>query len=275
VRANREQVDRVRELADGADFYGPVSSLFVADPRRSGDELLDAVLALAQPGDLWLDIGAGAGRFALPLAQRVREVVAIDPSGSMLDALRAGMAEHGIENVRVVQGRWPAVAAELGEQPVADVALIAHVGYDVEQIGPFIDAMDAAARRSCVAVLMEQPPATLANPFWPIVHGEERVTLPALSAFLELLADRGREPRLEVVERRRRRFTDRAEVRRFLVHQLWVAQGSVKGRRLEAEMEARIVEHPDGLELSHDEPSRLGIVTWVPASSGLPDAATT
>ncbi len=33
VRANREQVDRVREVPDGADFYAPVTGLFRADPR--------------------------------------------------------------------------------------------------------------------------------------------------------------------------------------------------------------------------------------------------
>ena len=36
VRANRERVDKVREVPD-RDFYAPVSSLFVADPRRTGE----------------------------------------------------------------------------------------------------------------------------------------------------------------------------------------------------------------------------------------------
>jgi ubiquinone/menaquinone biosynthesis C-methylase UbiE len=144
VRANREQVDRFREVPDGADFYGPVSSLFRADPARSDDPVLARLLALARPADRWLDIGAGAGRYALPLAQAVREVVALDPSPSMLGALREGMAEHGVSNIRVVEGRWPQAADEIG---AGDVALIAHVGYDVEAIGPFLDAMEAAAAR--------------------------------------------------------------------------------------------------------------------------------
>ena len=60
VRANREQVDQVREVPD-RDFYAPVSSLFVADPRRTGEEALDALIDLAEPEDRWLDIGAGRG----------------------------------------------------------------------------------------------------------------------------------------------------------------------------------------------------------------------
>jgi len=187
VRANREQVDRVREVPDGPDFYAPVTSLFRADPRRADEPVLDLIRALVGPGDTWLDIGAGAGRYALPIALLAREVIALDPSTGMLDALRAQMAEFGIPNIRPVQGRWPpdtSLAVVLGPAPNADVALIAHVGYDIEEIGPFVDAMEGAARRLCVAVLMERQPASVADPFWPPVHGESRVTLPALPEFL-------------------------------------------------------------------------------------------
>src|SRR5829696_17026 len=106
VRSNREQVDRVREVPD-RDFYAPVSSLFVADPRRTDEEALEALLAEARPEDRWLDIGAGAGRYALPLALHVAEVIAVEPSVSMRNALRTGKSEHGLENLRLVGAAWP------------------------------------------------------------------------------------------------------------------------------------------------------------------------
>src|SRR3954447_361455 len=106
VRANRVQAERLRETQPG-DFYAPVSSLFVADPRRTGEPALDALLALASPDDRLLDIRAGAGRDALPLALRVREVIAVEPSASMRNALRAGKSEHGIGNVTLVGAPWP------------------------------------------------------------------------------------------------------------------------------------------------------------------------
>src|SRR5207249_6096338 len=101
----------------------------------------------------------------------------------MLRVLREGMAEHAIANIEVINGRWPEVSDGLE----ADVALISHIGYDVEEIGPFLDAMEMAARRLCVAVLLEQPPPTEADRLWPEVHGEVRAALPSLPEFLALL----------------------------------------------------------------------------------------
>jgi len=137
VRANRAQVDQVREVPD-RDFYAPVSSLFVADPRRTGEEALDALVALIEPGDRWLDIGAGAGRYALPLAIRAREVIAVEPSASMRNALRMGKEEHGLANLRIVPGTWPEILATLGK--LTDDAAGALAIGDVDGLGRTFDA---------------------------------------------------------------------------------------------------------------------------------------
>jgi hypothetical protein len=166
VRANREQAERLREIPVG-DFYAPVSALFVADPRRTGEPALEVLQAMAGPDETWLDIGAGAGRYALPLALAVKGVIAVEPSAGMRQALRTGLAEHGISNVRIVPAVWPDALEQLGPLPVADVALIAHVGYDIEDIGPFLDGMEAATSDRCIAVLTDRSPASVADPFSP------------------------------------------------------------------------------------------------------------
>ena len=73
--------------------------------------------------------------------------------------------------------------------------------------------MEAAARRLCVAVLMERQPSSIADVCWPPVHGEARVALPALPEFVELLRAMGRDPAIERLEREPRRFDDRASSR--------------------------------------------------------------
>src|SRR5690348_2508226 len=79
VRANREQVERFEEKASGPDHYAPMAHRFRVDPNRTDDVSLNTLLTYARPEDVWLDVGAGGGRYALPLARRVREVIALDP----------------------------------------------------------------------------------------------------------------------------------------------------------------------------------------------------
>ncbi|MEA2519240.1 MAG: hypothetical protein QOF49_1320 [Chloroflexota bacterium] len=266
VRANRTQVDELREVPD-RDFYAPVSALFVADPRRSGEEALDALLALAEPDERWLDIGAGAGRYALPLALHVGEVIAVEPSASMRNALRTGRAEHGLDNVKIVGAAWPAALGELGDVPVADVALIAHVGYDIEDIGPFLDAMEAAASRLCVAVMTDRSPASVADPFWPAVHGVERVPLPALPELAELLRARGRSVDIERVERSPRTFDSFDGLATFVRRQLWIAEDGEKEQRFRSALAGMSRELDDDAWTLRDPPvGSIGIVTWSPSA---------
>jgi CTP:molybdopterin cytidylyltransferase MocA/SAM-dependent methyltransferase len=261
VRANREQVERVREVPDGVDFYAPVSGLFRANPDRSDDPVLAELIALAKPGEIWIDIGAGAGRYALPLARAVGEVIAVEPSSSMRAALDEAIAANGLTNLRPMPDRWP-----MADPPAADVALIAHVGYDIDAIGPFVGAMETTARRLCVAVLMERPPAAVADPFWPIVHGEPRLALPALPEFVELLRARGREPIVTMTERAPRHFDGRAQLEGGLRRQLWIADGGEKERRFHEALEELAIEGSNGtFTLAGQEASGVGVVTWVPA----------
>ena len=266
VRANAEQVDRFREVADGADFYAPVTGLFRADPTRTDEPALDALLALVRPGERWLDIGAGAGRYALPIARALAssggEVIALDPSASMLEGLRAIAAEHGIDNIRAVEARWPPVDAG---PFAADVALIAHVGYDIEGIGPFLAAMESVAGRLCVAMLMERQPSSIADVCWPPVHGEPRVPLPALPEFLELLRARGRDPSTTMLERAPRRFESRDELEGFLRRQLWIEPGGAADRRFRTAMDDLVEQDPEGrVGLRDQRPLPIGMVTWAP-----------
>lgn len=259
VRANREQAERVREPSpEGAnDFYAPVARVFRADPRRTDEPALDHLLSLGEGGETWLDIGAGGGRYALPLALKVGQVIAVEPSEGMREQLQMGMAEAGIANVRVVEGRWPAA-----EPAKADVALIAHVGYDIEDIGPFLDAMEASARRLCVAVLLASSPASVAAPYFETIHGEPRNLLPALPQFLALLLARRRLFEVWLGERGGIGYPTREGALTALRLQLFLTPGSEKDRRLQKLVD-ELPEEGGVVRLARNsEP--LGIVSWRP-----------
>jgi SAM-dependent methyltransferase len=256
VRANREQVELVRE-ASAADFYAPVAGMFRADPRRTDEPTLETLRSLIEPTDTVLDIGAGGGRYALPLALLAHEVIALEPSQGMRRVLQEGMAEYGIGNIQALDVRWPSQTLELQ----ADVALMSHIGYDIEEIGPFLDAMEAASRRVCVAVLLSQPPPTEADRLWPMVHGVERATLPSLPEFLSLLLARGKLFEVHLVERSPQTYTETNQVLTWLRQQLWTAPGSEKDQKLERVARERLQERDGRYALSWD-PVSIGVVTW-------------
>ena len=256
VRANREQVDQFRE-ASPADFYAPVAGMFRADPHRRDEPTLEALRELVQPADTVLDIGAGGGRYALPLALECQKVIAIEPSEGMRNVLAQGLAEFDIHNVELVDARWP------GTDVQGDVALISHLGYDVEDIGPFLDAMESAARRLCIAVLLGQPPPTEADRLWPAVHGVERAALPSLPEFLTLLLARGRLFEMRLVDRSPQSYEQPDQGLAWLRQQLWTAPDSDKDRTLQRVARERIQERDGRYALSW-APVSVGVVTWAP-----------
>ena len=112
-------------MSERVDFSGNAK---VYD-RRHGAVLSDDVVhrlvvaAALQPGVRILDIGAGTGRVALPLAELGCKVVALEPATGMVKELRS---KTGATNVRVIAGegaQLPFSAARF------DVVVIARVLY--------------------------------------------------------------------------------------------------------------------------------------------------
>ena len=265
VAANREQAERLREEAPGDDFYAPVAPAFRADPARRDDPTLNALLDLARPGDTWLDVGAGGGRFGLAIARAVRRLIAVEPSASMRAVFAqtiAGFRDDAggsIENTELRAERWPPASPDAY---AADVALISHVGYDIELIGPFLDALEAAASRLCVAVLMDRPPPSSCSALWPAVHGEPQADLPGLMEFLSLLLARGSLPEMRVVTTEDWRFDSPAEAEAVALRRLWLSPDGAKAARLRDVLARTLLHDADGLRLPRQ--SRVGLVTWTP-----------
>ena len=262
VAANREQAERLREESDGGDHYRPLASAFRADPHRTGDSALDALLAIAEPGDTWVDVGAGAGRFSLPLALHIKRVIAIEPSPAMRAELANLQIEHGISNVDLRDERWP--TDEPSVDGTADVALISHVGYDIEEMGAFLDTMERSATRECVALQYDRSPGSMFWQVWPAIHDEEQAELPGARELIELLRARGADVEAHELERRgdRQRFDFEApeDAMDWARRRLWLAQNSAKLPLLRNAVEELLVEGDGGWSLP-DQPKQM-LIRW-------------
>ena len=146
------QTDRIRGPRP-TDHWTQLARNFKDDPHRTGDEMVDELRARVKPGETLIDVGAGGGRLALPLALTCNWVYAVEPSPSMCDVLRETAGESGIENVSVTQASWEDASVE-----TADVVLSSHVVYVVQEIEPFLRKKEAHARRLVLTVAFQSPP---------------------------------------------------------------------------------------------------------------------
>jgi len=180
VVARREQHDAVcsAQGRDTSDYWSRRAEgfrKFVQDGASLADPYLECVLRHLRPEDTVLDVGAGTGRHAIPLAGRAQRVIALDPSAAMLSYLRQDIASQGLSNVEVVEGTWPDAARRV---PKVDVAISAHVLYPIEEVEAFLRALDAQAGRYCFLNLMVWQPWFDQLELWEAVHPDASGRLP-------------------------------------------------------------------------------------------------
>lgn len=87
-------------------------------------KLLERVRESVDAESTVLDVGAGSGAFAVPLAKTARIVTAVEPAPGQIARLKDGAASEGVTNIRVVQKRWE--DADLREVGRHQVVIAAH-----------------------------------------------------------------------------------------------------------------------------------------------------
>ncbi len=257
VRLEHAQSDRMRG-ARPTDHWTQYARQFKADPHRTGDALVEQLRSRISPGESLLDVGAGGGRLALPLALTCRRVTAVEPSPSMCAVMRESAQEFGVENVEIVESGW----LEASVEP-ADVVLCSHVVYVVEDIGPFVSKMSDHAKRLVMVVMYQAPPQSQMYGLWERVHGEKRLALPALPQFIPALEELGiRAEVLESEEQPPRTFSSLEEAREEIARRLYVAGGTDAMARLERTLEATLIQEDGVFRIQEAQPLRPCLVSW-------------
>jgi FkbM family methyltransferase len=130
------------------------------------DPLLDFVLAQIEKEDTVVDIGAGGGRWTLPLARKTSTVCAVEPSETMLGLLRRNISTTGINNIRIVASTW-----EEAQVQVHDHVVCSHAMYSSPDLAAFVRKMEDSARKRCYLEIRIPPADGVLGELSLTVHG--------------------------------------------------------------------------------------------------------
>jgi len=116
--------------------------------RNAQSDYNNKFIRLLQPDKSWtlLDIGCGPGTLAIPLAQQVCQVTAIDFSPEMLAILQQRADRHGLKNIATHNLSWEDDWKEQGIT-IHDVA-IASRSLAVEDLRPALEKLNRFARKA-------------------------------------------------------------------------------------------------------------------------------
>ncbi len=176
----------------------------MADALRSSSDhdlkdhpVTQEVLAYLGSQRTVVDIGAGIGRFTVPLAEMGCDVWAIEPSALMRDQLRQTLITNKLDSrVHTIAGLWPGV-----EVPMAEVVLAAFVIHFSPDPRQFVQAMEAAATIRCVMAIHVDHLFSGLDGLWQVFHPDRPAPIaPVFRDVYTLLWNEGIVADVHVVE---------------------------------------------------------------------------
>src|SRR4030042_1918288 len=94
---------------DPVQFWNDRAPQFNHDAMQERAEDVDEILQIARISEQTtiVDVGAGTGRFSIPLAKIACQVTAVDPSTEMLKFLTRNAVEANVQGkIRIINRRW-------------------------------------------------------------------------------------------------------------------------------------------------------------------------
>ena len=149
---------------------------FARSTQARADEFLKVIDPYLSPVKTLIDAGAGTGRHAAPLSERVEWVTAVEPSEGMRSMIPPR------DNMTVIASTW-----EDAEVAPADFVICSHVLYGISDIGPFIAKLQRCARERVFIMLRESEMPHPAATIRQRLEGDAAPRMPRFSDLFMLL----------------------------------------------------------------------------------------
>ena len=160
-------------------FAGAAEHFDRRPPVAPGDPMWQSIAPLASNGTV-IEVGAGTGRWTVPLASIATSVVAVEPSPAMCQRLVAHT--RSLPNVRVM----PTTFAAADLEP-ADLVMAADVIQLVADAVNFVRKADALARRAVALVVHFDRPGPPFMALWERYRADPPPSFPGFADLYNLL----------------------------------------------------------------------------------------
>jgi methyltransferase family protein len=233
------------------DFWASVAPHLAYDPAAADDDpLLQLIERYRGPGKTAIDAGAGAGRHAVPLADRLEWVTAVEPS----EGMRAVIPHR--DNLTVVASSW-----EDAEVAPADFVVCAHVLYFIPDPVPFVEKLTRSARERVFVFMRDREIINPSEHLFEVLTGRPRTRMPRAYDAWNLVHALGHDPAFETISYVTEQVYDDVDAAlaecRYRLGAVW------DERKARQWLEANLQPRDDG-RLSYGGVMPAAIVHWTP-----------
>ena len=143
-----------------------------------------------------LDIGAGTGRFTIPLAKKVSHVTAIEPSPEMAKFLEINAREQGVTNYTIINKKWDEIKLGVDIEP-HDVAVAAY-SLMFDDMWDAVSKINKSASEYAFIFTWVKRTFWDFDVLWPKIHGEPFFPGPDYIYIVNMLYEMGAHSNVKV-----------------------------------------------------------------------------
>jgi len=154
-----------------AKFAEDLSEIAKYNDYEYGREATEALSEILDKDCEVLEIGAGPGTLTIPLARRVKRIVAVEFSEAAAGYLKRNMNESRIANVEILNANW----LEVDDREIRDgfdLVVCSHFLWQVKDVEKHLRRMENASSRYC-AVIQPVGRAEIVKELWRKIIGKD------------------------------------------------------------------------------------------------------